>query len=434
MTTLIITGLTRMALGHELHAETPTEAIEPGAQAITLFLVLRAFSSGSAALTGIEAISNGVPAFKPPEARNAAISLFWMAAILTFFFLGLTILGHDMDVRPSESVTVVAQIADTVFGKNILFYLVQAATAIILVLAANTSFADFPRLSSVMARDRFMPRQLTFRGDRLGFSNGIIVLGLASIALLIAFQAKTHALIPLYAFGVFVGFTLSQLGMVLHWRHDPSPSARVSQVMNAVGAIATCIVAVVILATKFRDGAWITLGAITFLVFCFTRIHDHYRRIETQLAVPDEAPQVEGETAVDGHRGHAVLVPIDDLNQAVLRTIDYARNLSENVTALHVTDDPKEADELRERWERAVPDVPIVTIESPYRSLIAPVFAYIDALDKATPGIGVTVVLPEFVPAHFWEGLLHNQSAVRLKRALLKRPNTVVIDVPYHLR
>jgi hypothetical protein len=284
-----------------------------------------------------------------------------------------------------------------------------------------------------MARDGFLPKQFAFRGDRLAFSNGIMVLGAASVALLIIFRAETHALIPLYAVGVFIGFSLAQAGLVVHWHRDSSPGARRALITNAVGAGVTAVVTVVIAATKFIDGAWLTLGSVAVLVFFLSRIHHHYIDTKEQLDISEEG-SLPVEPAVDGHREHAVLVPIDDLNRAVLRTIDYARNLSENVTALHVTDDPKEADELRERWERVVPDVPIVTIESPYRSLIAPVFAYIDALDKATPGIGVTVVLPEFVPAHFWEGLLHNQSAVRLKRALLKRPNTVVIDVPYHLR
>ena len=434
ITALIVTGAVRMALGHDLDAGTPPDAIEAGGQSLTIFLLLRAFSSGSAALTGIEAVSNGVPSFKPPESRNAATVLVWMAAILAFFFLGITILAHEVGVAPSETKTVVAQVADAVFAGTPLFYVVQVSTMLILVLAANTSFAGLPSLGSVMARDGFLPRQFAFRGDRLAFSNGIIVLGLASMGLLAVFRAETHALIPLYAVGVFTGFTLSQLGMVVHWHRDGSAGARQRQAINAVGAAATGLVTGIIAATKFIDGAWITLGAIALLVFFFTRIAHHYRRVHEQLEVAEGAPPPPVEPAVDGHRRHAVLVPIDDLNRAVLRTLDYARNLSENVTALHVTDDPKEADELRERWEQVVPDVPLVTIESPYRSLIAPVFAYIDALDRATPGVGVTVVLPEFVPAHFWEGLLHNQSAIRLKRALLHRPNTVVIDVPYHLR
>src|SRR3990170_2854625 len=234
---LIITGFVRLALGHDLVADTPRDAIEPGTQAVTLFLILRAFSSGSAALTGIEAVSTGVPSFKPPEARNANVTLAWMAAILTFFFLGLTVLAHQLDVAPSETKTVVAQIAQGVFGQTPLFYIVQVATTLILLLAANTSFVALPTLASVMARDRFLPRQFAFRGDRLAFSNGIIVLGLASAALVAIFGADTHRLIPLYALGVFIGFTLSQAGMVLHWYREGSAAAKASLAVNAVGAV-----------------------------------------------------------------------------------------------------------------------------------------------------------------------------------------------------
>ncbi|OGO51694.1 MAG: hypothetical protein A2148_09960 [Chloroflexi bacterium RBG_16_68_14] len=434
LTALIVTGLVRLALGHDLTAETPPHVIAEGGQTVGLFLILRAFSSGSAALTGIEAVSNGVPSFKPPEARNANVTLAWMAGILAFFFLGLTVLAYQLDVTPSETKTVVAQVAQGVFGTTPLFYIVQVTTTLILILAANTSFAGLPALASVMARDRFLPRQFAFRGDRLAFSNGIIALGLASAALLILFQAETHALIPLYALGVFVGFTLSQAGMVWHWHRDPSPAARASLVVNAVGAVATGVVAVIIGVTKFVDGAWITVGAIAFLTFLFARIHHHYRRVKEQLELRPMAPAVPAPPRDDRDRGRPVVVPVDELNQAVLRTLEYARTISNNVTAVHVTDEIEEGEALRDRWEGTVADIPIVIIESPYRSLLAPMLAYIDAVDRLDPGTYITVVLPEFVPAHIWEGLLHNQSAVRLKRALLRRPNTVVIDVPYHLQ
>jgi len=435
LTALIVTGAVRLALGHDLSPPPPGHAIEPGTQAVGLFLILRAFSSGSAALTGIEAISNGVPSFRPPEARNAAITLAWMAAILTFFFLGLTVLAHQLDVVPSESQTIVAQIAEGVFGRTFLFYTVQVGTTMILLLAANTSFAGLPALGSVMARDRFLPRQFAFRGDRLAFSNGIIVLGAASAVLLMAFGAETHRLIPLYAVGVFTGFTLSQVGMVLHWWHDPSPSARLSLIVNAVGAIATGVVTVIIGATKFIDGAWLTIAAIAAFTLIFARINHHYRHVADRLSVdrpgrPSPLPPTPAETR---GRGRAVIMPVDELNQAVLHTLEFARTLSDNVTAVHVTDELEEGEALREAWERTVPDTPIVIIESPYRSLLAPMLTYIDAIDRLDPGAYITVVLPEFVPEHFWEGWLHNQSAGRLKRALRQRPNTVLINVPYHL-
>jgi amino acid transporter len=435
MTALIVTGFVRIALGHDVAAGPPEHAIEPGAQALGLFVVLRAFSSGAAALTGIEAISNGVPSFKPPEARNANVTLAWMAAILTFFFVGLTILAHEVGATPSETQTIVAQVGRGIFGNDFLFYAVQIATTLILLLAANTGFAGLPSLGSVMAHDRFLPRQFAFRGDRLAFSHGIIFLGLASMGLLIAFQADTHRLIPLYAVGVFLGFTLSQTGMVRHWLGEPrTTSTRLSLLVNAAGAVATAVVTIIIILTKFVDGAWITLGAIALLSFFFSRIYHHYQRVQHQLQVDQTPGTLERTPPVERQRGRVVLVPIDDLNQAVLRTIDFAHSISDNVTAVHVTDDIEEAEELRKRWEATVPDTPIVIIESPYRSLLAPMLTYIDAIDKIDPDAFITIVLPEFVPAHFWEGLLHNQTAVRLKKALRSRPNTILIDVPYHLQ
>jgi hypothetical protein len=373
-----------------------------------------------------------VPSFKKPEARNANITLAWMAAILMFFFLGLTVLANQLDARPSESITIVAQVAEGVFGENVFFYIVQVTTTLILLLAANTSFAGLPSLGSVMARDRFVPRQFGFRGDRLAFSHGIVVLGLGSAALLIAFGADTHRLIPLYAVGVFTGFTLSQTGMIVHWLREPAPGSRVSLAINAVGAIATGIVTIIVATTKFVDGAWITLAAIGVFAFLFSRVHEHYRGVREQLEVKE--PHVPGfAPATDRYRDRPVLVPVDDVNRAVLRTVEYAKTISDNVTAVHITDDPDEGERFRERWEELVPDAAIVVIESPYRSFIAPMLTYVDALDRVDPGAYITVVIPEFVPAHFWEGMLHNQTAIRLKKELMHRPNTIVIDVPYHL-
>ncbi len=431
ITALIITGMIRLALGHDLTVDTPGHALAQGTQGVTLFLILRAFSSGASALTGIEAISNGVPSFKPPEARNANITLAWMAVILTFFFIGVTVLAYQTEARPSEEITVVAQVGEGVFGSGVLFYLVQTATTLILLLAANTSFAGLPSLGSVMARDRFLPRQFAFRGDRLAFSHGIIFLGLASVAMLIIFQADTHRLIPLYAVGVFIGFTLSQTGMIIHWRGDASTSARASLLINAVGAVATGVVAVIIAYAKFEDGAWLTLAAIAALTFFFARIGSHYRRVEEQLEVTELPPSAPPTT--DRYRERAVVVPVDELNQAVLHTVEYARTISDHVTAVHVTDEMEAGKRLREAWERALPDTPLEIIVSPQRSFIVPMLRYVDAVDRVDPAAYITVVIPEYVPAHFWEGLLHNQSAVRLKKELMRRPHTVVIDVPYHL-
>ncbi len=428
---MLVVGLVRLLIDADLQAAAPPNAVAAGTQGVGLLLILRAFSSGSAALTGIEAVSNGVPNFKPPESKNAATVMVWMAAILTFFFVGLTVLAYRFDVTPSETKTVVAQVAETVFGKTPLFYIVQAATAMILILAANTSFNGLPILASVMARDGFLPRQFAFRGDRLAFSYGIVALGTSSAGLLVLFGAETHRLIPLYAVGVFVGFTLSQLGMVVHWHKTREGGWTRSLVINGVGAVATGVVAVIIAATKFVSGAWITLLGIAFLTYLFVAIRRHYDEVRRQLEVATPAPAASQQVP---QRGQPVLLPVDDVNEAVRRTVEHARTVSDNITALHVTDDVEQAEELRQRWEEIIPDVPIVIIESPYRSFIAPILAYIDALDHAHPGETITVVLPEFVPNYFWQAILHNQAAIPLKKALLSRPNTVVIDMPYRIK
>jgi amino acid transporter len=431
-TVLLVGGFVRLILDPTLTAPVAESAVAPGVAVLTPFLLLRAFSSGSAALTGVEAISNGIPAFKKPESRNAATTLLLMAAILSFFFIGLTVLAHELDVRHAEEISVPAQIARTIFGENPVFYLIQAATAMILVLAANTSYADFPRLASILARDKFLPHQFTYRGDRLAFSHGIVVLGIASAALLVIFEADVARLIPLYAFGVFVSFTLSQGGMVVHWFRLREPGWKQSIVINGVGAVATGVVAIIVGTTKFVDGAWISMALMGVLALLLTQIRAHYSGVRDQLDVSN------GEILSPIHdergSGRPVILPVDELNQAVLRTVEYARTISDSVTAVHITDSFDEGETVRQAWEAAVPDVPMVVVESPYRSFLTPMLTYIDAVDQLDPGSYITVILPEFVPAHFWEGLLHNQSAQRLKRALLHRPNTVLIDVPYQLR
>ncbi|HWQ29063.1 MAG TPA: APC family permease, partial [Dehalococcoidia bacterium] len=432
---MLAVGLLRVAFGADLVAREPSNPIEPGQASLSLFLMLRAFSSGAVALSGIEAVANGVPNFKPPEWKNAVTVQAWMVTILTAFFVSTTVLAHQFHVIPSETETVVSQIARTVFGENILYYLVQAGTMLILILAANTAFADLPVLASVMARNGVMPKQFAFRGDRLAFSYGIILLGLASSGILLIFGAETTRIIPLYAFGVFTAFTLSQFGMVEHWRRNRQPGWRTSMFINAFGGTATLVVAMIVGATKFTHGAWLSMAVMALLVVILWRVRAHYLAVKAELAlVPATEPPTERSFRAAVARTQAVLVPVDEINRAVLRTVAYARTISDNVTALHVTDDREEAEALRRRWEELVPDVPLVIVESPYRSLVAPVLAYVDALDRTQPDQMVTVVLPEFVVRWPWQRLLHNQLAVRLKKALIGRPNTVVVDVPYHLR
>jgi amino acid transporter len=432
---MLVFGLARLLLGEDLKAATPADALPPGTHSLTIFLVLRAFASGCAALTGIEAIANGVPYFKPPESKNASTTLVWMATILAAFFLGSTVLAHQFGIVPAESKTVVAQIAQTVFGGGSpFFYMVQVATALILILAANTSFAGLPAAASVMARDGVMPDQFAFRGDRLAFSNGIIVVGVLSSVLLIAFQAETHKLIPLYAFGVFTAFTMSQLGMIVHWKRKRDAGWRRSLLINAVGALATGIVAIIIGATKFLDGAWLSMGFMAGLVFVLWRIKAHYDSAKAQLerGLNEASGVAEHFYAASVGRPQTVIVPVEGINRAVLRTIAYARTLSPNAIAVHVTDDREKAEALRAQWEDSIPDTPLDILYSPYRSLVEPILTFIERFDRAQPNHMVTVVLPVFVPKHFWERFLHNQLSLRLKKELVDRPNTVVVDVPYH--
>ncbi len=424
---LLIGGFIKLAVAPG-HVTPPSDHEVAGTASLSAFLLLRAFSSGCAALTGVEAISNGIPAFKKPESHNAAITLMWMITILAIFFIGLTILAHQFGVIPSQKVSAPAQVAQFVYGRSPVFYYIQAATALILILAANTSYADFPRLGSILAKDKFLPHQFTFRGDRLAFSHGIIVLGIVASVLLVVFNANVDRLIPLYAFGVFVAFTLSQSGMVVHHIRLKEQGWRGSIVINITGAVTTGIVALIIGATKFGEGAWLSMIAMAALAVTFMAIHRHYAGVSEKLDVPDGLVY----DTTPPHR-QLLLVPVEEINRAALRTIDYARTISSNVTALHVTDDPEAGQRLRAQWERAILDVPLVIIDSPYRSFVAPVVSYIDALDRTDPGQYVTVVLPDFVTAWPWQRWLHNQSANRLRKALRERPNTVIVEVPYHL-
>ena len=432
---MIAFGLLRLALGSDLQAEQPANPLEPGIASLTPLLLLRAFSSGAAALTGIEAVANGVPNFKPPEWRNAITTQAWMVAILSAFFLGTSVLAHEFEIVPSETQTVISQIARTVFGENVFFYAVQGATVLILVLAANTAFADLPVLASVMARDSVLPKQFTFRGDRLAFSNGIVLLGLASAAILFIFGAETTRIIPLYAFGVFTAFTLSQFGMVKHWFRKREPGWRRSLVINGFGGSVTLVVTIIVGATKLTHGAWISIAIMLFLVLLFWRIRAGYAKAERLLGEGlDGAGPVTARYfgATSRSLAQAVIIPVDDINLAVLRTLAYARSISPSTVAVHVAVNRDEAEQLRARWEESVPDVPFVIVDSPYRSLTQPFLAYVDAVSRTRPEQTVTVVLPEFVPRWPWERLLHNQLGLRLRRALRSRPNTVIVEVPYH--
>lgn len=431
MFAMLVIGITRNAMDGFERTPPPTSAEEfAGVGALTTLVLLRAFSSGGAALTGVEAISDGVPAFKPPEWQNARKTLTIMIVILALTFSGITFLAYQLGASPMEAEadgyqTVVSQIARSVFGDNIVYLIIQFATTGILVLAANTAYSDFPRLSYFVARDGFMPRQFTFRGDRLAFSTGILTLGLVSSFVLIAFGGKTEALIPLYAVGVFLSFTISQSGMCKRWYTRHEPGWKLALPINVVGAVTTGLVAVIAGITKFREGAWIVFIIIPVLILLMRGVHKHYQTSEQELEVSTPLDYR------DIH--HTVIVPVSKLNRVARQTLAYARSISENVTAVHVSDDTQELDEFQRQWEAIGTDIPLILIESPYRALTGPLMSYLDEVDKQRPGDTVTVVLPEFVAHHLWEHILHNQTALRLKAALLFRPGTVVTSVPYHL-
>jgi amino acid transporter len=397
-----------------------------GSEVLTAFLVLRAFSSGCAAMTGVEAVSDGVPAFRPPEAQNARRVLLALGGILIALFLGISALAHAFGVMPVEGETVNSQLARLVFGESPLYYFIQGVTMLILILAANTSFADFPRLASFLARDRFIPRQFANRGDRLAFSNGIIILALLSIGLVVAFQGSTHALIPLYALGVFVSFTLSQASMVRYWFRHRRPGWPIRALLNGTGALATGVVAVIIGLTKFTHGAWIVVVLIPCMIALFVTIRRHYDEVAVQLSV-------EGVVPATPPAGHAVLVLVGDVHRGMLRAIEYAQALSPNARGVYVEVDPEQTRRFEERWARYAEGMPLVVLRSPYRSVTGPLQEYLDLLQRQAPREMVTIVLPEFVPARWWQHLLHNQTALLIKGALLFRKGVVVTNVPYHL-
>lgn len=394
-------------------------------QDLTLFLLLRAFASGCTALTGIEAISNGVQAFKSPEAKNASTTLGWMAGILLTLFLGITALSNLYRVVPKEGETLVSQLAKQVFEGNPFYYVIQATTAMILILAANTSFADFPRLASILARDRFVPAQLANRGDRLVFSNGIIALGVLSSTLIWLFGGSTHALIPLYAVGVFLAFTLSQAGMVRHWLLRREKGWHGHALINGLGATATGLVLAVIAATKFIHGAWIVIALIPLLVLKFSRVHDHYVSFAQQVSLEGfEPPKI---------LDHIVIVPVPGLHRGVIAALEYARSLSPHVQAVYVDLDVEATERLRARWSQWEHEIPLVILDSPYRSVLGPLVEYIGAVQRRSKNGLVTVVLPEIVPARWWHYLLHNQTAIFIRAALRLKRGVIVTDVPYHL-
>ena len=402
--------------------------VTSAANIFPVFIILRAFASGCVTLTGIEAISNGVKAFKAPEAKNAGITLVWMAFMLGFLTIGIAYFSNYYGIMPNPDETVVSQLARTVFGKGVVYYIIQFATMLVLILAANTSYSDFPRLSSIMANDRYLPRQLSNRGDKLVFSNGILILSFLSALLIILFRGDTHSLIPLYAIGVFTAFTLSQIGMVRHWIKDKGKGWVKSTIINGIGGITTGVVLVIVAVEKFTHGAWIVLIAIPFVVFLTKKVFSHYLSVAEQLSLSTCV------TEEKEYSHHSVIIPISGMQQAVIGAIKYGKALSDDVTAVYIYIDPVETQKMKEKWDARCMGVKLEILHSPYRSVMEPLMDYIDSIrEKYRDGV-ITVVLPEFVPSKWWHHLLHNQTALFIKGVLLFKKGVVSTSVPFHLR
>ena len=389
------------------------------------YLLIRGFAEGCAAMTGTEAISNGVMAFKQPAQKNAAATLGTMVAILAAFFLGTSLLARHYGVMPTTTDTVLSQLADHIFGRGALYYVFQYSTFAILVLAANTAFADFPRLSGILANDGYMPRQLAARGDRLAFSNGIVALGLIAAVIVWIFGGQTNALIPLYAVGVFICFTLSQMGMVMHWLRSRAPGWKWKAALNGIGGVATGIVSIIQVVTKFIEGAWIVVLIIPLIILVLRKIHQHYEQFAAEVEFKGQSP------IAPLH--HSVVVPVNGITKATSGALVYATTISDEVVAVYIEVDSRATAKMQSDWEQWDIGVPLVVIPSPYRSVLRPLVEYVENLRLIMPGELVTVVVPEIVPKRWWEHLLHNKTAFYIRTAFLFKPNVVVTTVPFLL-
>jgi len=409
-------------------------AVPVATQPLTAFLVLHAFAAGCTALTGIEAISNGVPAFRPPQARNAGRTLGVMAVLMGVLFSGSVGLIQAMAVVATPQETILSALAHRLLGHNAFYFTVQVATLLILTVAANTSFAGFPRLSANLARDGFLPRQLSALGDRLVFSNGILLLALATGALIVLFQGDTHALIPLFAVGAFLAFTLSQLGMVFHWWRLRGKGWLIKMIANGVGALATLMTLLVVGVSKFLEGAWLTVLVIGGLIYFFFLVRRHYRQVARQLSLRGLPPSLKPT------QRPRVVVPISGVHRGMMDAVRFAQSIAREVTVVYVELEPGEGEKIRDEWKKWWPDVSLVVLPSSYRSVIEPLLHFLDETDRQhNDGEQAVVVLPEFIPARWWQAFLHNQTSFLIRSALLYRRRElgyqrVIIDVPYHLK
>ena len=439
---MLIVGAFRWATG-TLPQVSSVEMVADSLQPLTLFIILRAFSSGCTALTGVEAISNGITAFKEPRSRNAASTMLAMSGVLMTLFIGITLLARAVHAQPSEAETVISQIARTVYGGGIFYLITLISTTVILIMAANTSFADFPRLAALHAGDGFLPRQLTFRGSRLVFSWGIALLaGMASL-LVIIFQASVSALIPLYAIGVFLSFTLSQTGMVVRWQKvskmQPGEEIEVhgaimrydsqwrwKQIVNAVGAVMTFVVMIVFAVTKFRDGAWIVIVLTPALVWSFFRVHHHYKSVASELSLAGESKPIAA-------RPLKTLVLIDNLHAASIRALNFTMSLGESWTAVHISIDPDRTADLQRKWAARMGDTPLVVLQSPYRSLTEPLQTYVQQLRQESPNAYIHIVLGSLTTESYWQQALHRNSTLAFRMAFRQMEGVAVTSIPFQL-
>lgn len=399
---------------------------EMATSGVGLFLLLKAFSSGCSALTGVEAVSNAIPNFKQPAEKNAAATLVMMGIILGSMFIGISLLAYWYGIKPVEHATVISQIAESTFGRNALYYGIQAVTALILFLAANTAYSAFPLLAFMLAKDKFMPHMFMVRGDRLGFSNGIIILGLLSALLVIGFSGNTENLIPLYAVGVFIPFTLSQLGMMVRWFRT-KPSGWIPRfVINTVGMITTLSITLIFIITKFSQ-VWVVFIFLPIVMYFFLSIHRHYRNIANELRIDimKDKPVMKGST---------IVIPVAGITRVVLNTISYAKSLTDNAVAVYVGFDDEETQKMEAKWEEWNPGVRLIVLKSGYRSILKPLIRFIDTVEwKTAETDHITVLIPQFITKHWWQNLLHNQSSLLIRAYLFARKDIVITTVPFHL-
>ena len=426
---LIVLGLFKQATG-QVVSEYPNLPVNEG---LGLFFILRAFSAGCTALTGVEAISDGVLAFKEPEWKNARFTLLWLGIILGAMFVGISYLSHVYHIVPEEGQTVVSLLGRQIFGTGAFYYFVQIVTLLILLLAANTSYADFPRLCYFLARDGFLPRQLSLLGDRLVYSNGIILLSLCAAVLVIIFKGQVNAVIPLYAVGVFTSFTLSQAGMVRRWFTNRERGWQASALMNGLGAIATLVVLGVIVSTKFLLGAWLVVVAIPLVVCLFLAIHRHYEYVAQRLSIQGLPPRSYVPRPKPTVVTHPAVVVVGQLNRGTVEALDYARTIADEIVAVHVDLNSTDREKLQEKWRQLEADIPLEIIDSPYRSVIEPIVDFVTQFEEQHQGVFTTVVIPAFVTRNWWDSLLHNQTTLFLKTALRAKQSRVITTVRYYL-